>query len=97
MNRGMASIRKLKKDINALTYDMLTRCYVLKNYNPEIKEDEFDEVIRKIVYLRNDLIIRSNHPESDAESKNIRSHYRKVKEDLYELLGVIDELKERGN
>ena len=89
----MSSIRKLKKDINTLTYDMLSRCYVLKNYDPEIKEDAFDEVIRKIVYLRNDLILRANHPESDAESNTLKMHYRKVKEDLYELMGVIEDLK----
>jgi len=93
----MASIRKLKNDINALTYDMLTRCYAIKKYDPGISEDAFDEVIRKIVYLRNDLILRTNHPESDAESNSIRGHYRKVKEDLYELMGVIDELKERAH
>jgi hypothetical protein len=89
----MACIRKLKKDINALTFEMLAKCYVLKKENPEIKDDVFDEVIRKIVYLRNDLVLRTNHPETDAESKSLNNHYRKVKEDLYELTGVIEELK----
>jgi hypothetical protein len=89
----MASIRKLKKDINALTFDMLARCYSLKNGEPEITDEKFDEVIRKIVFLRNDLVLRTNHPETDAESSNLKAHYRKVKEDLYELCGVIDELQ----
>lgn len=89
----MASIRRLKKDINALTFDMLAKCYVLKNSDPGIRDEAFDEVIRKIVYLRNDLILRTNHPEADAESKTLKKHYRKVKEELYTLLGVIEELK----
>ncbi len=89
----MASIRTLKKDINALTYDMLSKCYALKKYEPGIGDEAFDEVIRKIVYLRNDLILRTNHPESDAESKTLKKHYTKVKEDLFELMGVIEELK----
>lgn len=89
----MASIRKLKNDINALTFEMLAKCYVLKKEDPQIRDDAFDEVIRKIVYLRNDLVLRVNRPETDAESKNLKNHYRKVKEDLYELTGVIDELK----
>lgn len=89
----MASIRKLKKDINVLTYDLLSKCYSLKSYEPDIRDDKFDEVIRKIVYLRNDLILRTNHPETDAESENLSEHYRKVKEDLYQLLEVIEELK----
>lgn len=91
----MASIRKLKKDINALTYDLLSKCYSIKSYEPDIRDEAFDEVIRKIVYLRNDLILRTNHPENDAESENLGTHYRKVKEDLYELLGVIEELKSK--
>jgi hypothetical protein len=89
----MASIRNLKKDINALTYDMLARCYSLKNSDPEITGDKFEEIIRKIVFLRNDLVQRTNHPENDAESGSLKAHYRKVKEDLYELCGVIDELQ----
>ncbi|MFC2090813.1 hypothetical protein ACFLT1_08550 [Bacteroidota bacterium] len=91
----MASIRKLKKDINILTYDILSNCYTLKHYDPAINDDAFDEIIRKIVYLRNDLILRTNHPETDADSKNLNEHFRKVKEDLYEMLGTIDELKSK--
>ena len=88
----MASIRQIKKDINIITYDLLTKCYTLKN-RENIDEEKFNDVIKKIIYLRNDLILRSNHPEADAESKNIKEHYRKVQEDVYELMSVIDELK----
>jgi hypothetical protein len=89
----MASIRKLKKDINVLTYDMLARCYNLKKSEPSITDERFEEIIRKIVFLRNDLVLRTNHPETNAESSSMGNHYRKVKEDLYELGRVIDELK----
>jgi len=92
----MASIRKLKNDINALTYDMLARCYSLRSSDPAITDEHFEEVIRKIVFLRNDLVLRTNHPETDAESRSMKAHYRKVKEDLYELCGVIDELKSKN-
>ncbi|MDA3821550.1 MAG: hypothetical protein PF450_02900 [Bacteroidales bacterium] len=89
----MASIRKLKKDINILTYDLLTDCYITKKYNPDVQDDEFEEVIRKIVFLRNDLILRTNHPENDADSQSLKVHYRKVQEDLFKLLGTLEELK----
>jgi uncharacterized protein YutE (UPF0331/DUF86 family) len=91
----MASIRKLKKDINVLTYDMLARCYSLKNSESSITDERFEEVIRKIVFLRNDLVLRTNHPETNAESGSLGDHYRKVKEDLYELGRVIEELKSK--
>jgi len=89
----MASIRELKKDINVLTYDLLTKCYVLKEYESGILNEQFDEVISKIVLLRNDLILRTNHPETDAESRNLKAHYRKIKEDLFKFTGIIEELK----
>jgi len=88
----MTSIRRLKKDINVLAYDLLTRCYALKRNNDSIGDERFDEVIRKIVLLRNDLINRTNHPEMDAEHSSLQAHYRTVKSDLYKLTQVIDEL-----
>lgn len=91
----MASIRILKKDINILTYDLLTECYVYKHYDDKLTDSRFDEVIKKIVYLRNDLILRANHPEADAESKNMKEHCRKIKEDLFELTRVVEELKSK--
>lgn len=91
----MASIRILKKDINILTYDLLTECYIFKHFEDDVTDSRFDEIIKKIVYLRNDLILRVNHPETDAESPNLKEHYRKIKEDLFELTRVIEELKSK--
>lgn len=89
----MTSIRRLKKDINVMTYDLLSRCYALKRNDKSVDEERFDDVIRKIVLLRNDLINRTNHPEVDGENTSLRSHYLKIRTDLYELTQVIDELK----
>ena len=89
----MASIRKIKKDINILTYDLLTRCYIEKYYDAGIQEEKFDEIIRKIVYLRNDLILRTNHPEANADAASLKEHYRKINQDLLILLDSIEELK----
>ena len=89
----MASIRILKKDINIMTFDLLTKCYTYKHYEDTLEESKFDEVIKKIVYLRNDLILRTNHPENDADSDSLKVHYRKIREDLFELTRVIEELK----
>lgn len=91
----MASIRMLKKDINILAYDILSKCYSLKSTDQGIHDDQFDEVIRKIVYLRNDLILRTNHPETNAETGNLKAHYRKVREDLFNLLSTAEELKRK--
>ncbi len=89
----MASIRILKKDINRLAFDLLQECFSYRHYSSELSEDKFDNVIRKVVLLRNDLILRANHPETDAESPTLKEHYKQVQMDLIKLVEVVDDLK----
>ena len=89
----MASIRILKKDINRLAFELLQECFAYRHYSDNLSEDKFDEVISKLVLLRNDLILRANHPETDAESSNLKAHYKKVQLDLLKLAEVVEELK----
>lgn len=89
----MASIRLLKKDINKLAFDLLQECFSYRHYSEKLSEDKFDEVIKKIVLLRNDLILRVNHPESDADSTTIKAHYKQVQLDLLKLAEVVEDLK----
>jgi hypothetical protein len=89
----MASIRILKKEINRYAFDLLQECFSYRHYSDDLSEDKFDDVIRKIVLLRNDLILRANHPESDAESTSMREHYKQVELDLMKLSAVVEELK----
>ena len=89
----MASIRILKKDINRFAFNLLQECFSYRHYSDDLSEDKFDEVIRKLVLLRNDLILRTNHPETDAESANLKAHYKQVQQDLLKLAEVVEELK----
>jgi hypothetical protein len=89
----MASIRLLKKDINRLAFDLLQECFAYRHYSNDLSEDKFDEVIKKLVMLRNDLIFRTNHPENDAESATLKEHYKQVQLDLLDLAEVVEELK----
>lgn len=89
----MASIRVLKKEINKLAFDLLQECFSYRHYSDDLSEDRFDDVIRKIVLLRNDLILRANHPETDAESASLREHYKRVELDLLKLTQVVEDLK----
>lgn len=89
----MASIRLLKKDINRLAFDLLQECFAYRHYSENLEEDRFDEVIKKLVHLRNDLIFRANHPEVDGESESLKAHYKKVQFDLLKLAEVVEDLK----
>jgi hypothetical protein len=89
----MASIRLLKKEINKLAFDLLQECFAYRHYSKELSEDRFDEVIKKIILLRNDLILKTNHPESDADSTSLKEHYKRVEVDLLKLADVVEDLK----
>jgi hypothetical protein len=89
----MASIRLLKKDINKLVFNLLQECFAYRHFSDDLSEDRFDEVIRRLVLLRNDLISRTNHPESDGESESLKAHYQQVQRDLLQLAEVVEELK----
>ena len=89
----MASIRLLKKDINKLAFDLLQECFSYRHYSEELSEDKFDDVIKKIVLLRNDLILRTNHPETDGDSSSMKDHYKQVQLDLIKLAELVDDLK----
>jgi len=89
----MASIRLLKKDINKLAFDLLQECFSYRHYSEELSESKFDDVIKKIVLLRNELILRTNHPETDAESSSTKDHFKQVQLDLLKLADVVEDLK----
>lgn len=89
----MASIRILKKDINKFAFDLLQECFSYRHYTDELSEDKFDDVISKLVLLRNDLILRTNHPETDADSSTLKAHYKQVELDLLKLAEVVEDLK----
>jgi hypothetical protein len=89
----MASIRLLKKEINKLAFDLLQECFAYRHYSEDLSEDRFDEVIKKIILLRNDLILQTNHPETDADSASLKEHYKRVELDLLKLTDVVEDLK----
>ena len=89
----MASIRLLKKDINRLAFNLLQECFSYRHFSEDLSEDRFDDVIKKLVLLRNDLILRTNHPESDADSTSLKAHYQQVQLDLLKLAEVVEDLK----
>lgn len=90
---SMASIRLLKKDINKLAFNLLQECFSYRHYSGEASEKKVDEVIKKIVLLRNDLILRTNHPETDGDSSSLKEHFKQVQMDLVKLAEVVEDLK----
>ncbi len=89
----MASIRKLKKDVNYLSYELLTEVFAYKHFNPDMEEAKFDEIIKNLVKKRNEIINRINHPEESEGTQNPSHHFNKVKEEMESMIKELDKLK----
>lgn len=88
----MASRRELKKDINYLTYEVISDCYTYMILNSGKNEDQVLSIITDTVETRNDLIHRVNNQEEKGNRKAVKLHYRGIFDDL---LGKIDNSFER--
>ncbi len=78
----MASIRELKKEIDSRVYEVLSDCFTFSALHPDNKSDEISEIISDACNLRNDLILRVNNPDREADPKGIKAHYQLVNKDL---------------
>ncbi|MCF8379649.1 MAG: hypothetical protein K9H49_08745 [Bacteroidales bacterium] len=88
----MSSIRKLKKDINYVSFEILTEVFTYKHFHEELKDEKFDEVIKKVVSKRNELMNRVNHYVLEGDPGKYKQHFRKIREDMVELLLISEEL-----
>jgi hypothetical protein len=91
----MASIRKLKKDINYLAYELLTEAFTFKHFHPGIDDDRFDAIIKDLVKLRNELISKLNNPALREDAFNAPAYFREVREDMVKLVALLDGLDEK--
>ena len=79
----MPSIRKLKKDIDYLVFEVISDCFTFGTLHPDDKEEEVSGIIADAVVLRNELIKRVNNPEKTDDPKSIRAHFKLVEKDLF--------------
>jgi hypothetical protein len=79
----MPSIRKLKKNIDNIVFEVISDCFAFGAMHPDDKEEEIAGIISDAVSLRNDLIRRVNNPEKKDEPKSLRSHFQLVEKDLF--------------
>ena len=79
----MPSIRKLKKNIDYVIFEVISDCFTFGTLHPDEKAEEVSEIIADAVSLRNDLIKRVNNPEKTDDPKLLRSHFQLVEKDLF--------------
>lgn len=89
----MASRRILKKDINYLTYELLTECFTYQFFHKEAKKEVLDEIASSIIENRNDLVSRINHVDGKDNPKLVKSHFAKIRADFEKSVKALDKLE----
>ena len=56
----MASIRWLKKEINRLTFEVVSDCFTFMEAHPDKHSKEVQTIISETILLRNEMISRIN-------------------------------------
>ncbi len=94
----MAKIKDLKKDINHLTYQVISECYTFLEYSPEIQLENVSDIITDAVELRNELIYRVNNFNFKGDKKKVKEYFRKILDELYDKnIELIDRLNSLGS
>lgn len=93
----MASLRKIKKDIDYLVNEVVFDCY-LALYFHEDKKDEVVSVMRDAVDLRNELFQMVNNPAEKNNPSLVRKHYSFIRTQMYDRVdGLFDKLSKAVN
>ena len=88
----MASIKELKKDIDFLTFEVISDCFTAMSVKSIEKSEELSVIVSEAVQLRNDLIARANNPDGKENPAMVKAYYKKLRVDL---MDGIDKLFEK--
>lgn len=74
----MASIRRIKRDIDFLANEVISDCYMALYFNDGAKREQIVAVIEEAVEFRNELFVRANHPADKKNKSLVRKHYAQM-------------------
>ncbi|MGC9470330.1 MAG: hypothetical protein ACP5D1_02175 [Bacteroidales bacterium] len=78
----MASRKELKRQINRMTYELISDAFQVLQRNPDLDRRPVMDVIGETVDARNRLIGQVNHPEAEQDTAQRRKGYRKIREEM---------------
>jgi hypothetical protein len=84
----MACIRKLKKEINQLTNEVISDCLTYLDLHPAENKDKVDKILFDTVKIRNEIIEEINHPKDKENSKLLKKHFRKLIEKIHKEMHI---------
>ncbi|MCK4700033.1 MAG: hypothetical protein KAT38_06850 [Bacteroidales bacterium] len=77
----MANMRDIKKEINGLTNEVISDCFLHLYMHKDKNEKEITGIMKETLKTRNDLIYKVNHSDS-GDRKKIKKHFGKIRSEL---------------
>lgn len=65
----MANKRCLKRGINYICSDLFAECVAVSLYNANSDKDNIDTLLRTVMHVHSDYIMRVSHPEPGMKAK----------------------------
>ena len=74
----MAKRRTLKKNINYICSELFAECVALTHYKVDIKQEDVDNVMTRILLMHDEFVSRLSH----TEPGNVKGFYKKLRMDF---------------
>jgi hypothetical protein len=78
----MANVRRLKKEIEFMSSQLICDCIDILETFEDKKDVTVLSIIEEAVLLNNTMLDRACHPEGKDNPKLVRQHYRQLKADF---------------
>jgi len=83
----MASVRRLKKDIDSILSYVLSDCFYVLEKNSKVDEKKVLKIVETTMIKHRELRLRANHPDGKQDSKLVKKYYNNI---ISELLDTAD-------
>ncbi len=74
----MASIQRLKKEIDYIVSDLVVDCFTFMTMQQEPNKPEVLQIVQDTLNLRNELRHQANHPENKEASQSTKNYYDNI-------------------
>jgi len=81
----MANIRDIKKEIDGLTNEVISDCFLYLYIHEDKNKKEVTGIMKETLKTRNNLIYKVNHTDA-GDKKKIKKHFSKIKNELVEKM-----------
>lgn len=90
----MTKIRILKKELNQLTGELVSECLTFQHFNPDVKEEKVESVIKEIIKKSGNINSKINLLRKEKNNVKPKKYINDIIKDVNEgLMPIMDKLK----